>query len=274
MACIGSTAATTPLTTTTNDSVIGLGTKTVRYTADSTLTIPAYGAGGLACTLPTGYTSIVSTIGAISTSNRTAQGTLLPAAADTFISRLGICVPTSTFIFDSSNVIQCDASHNIFITNVQTEYTYYYRLYMFALNRLVTTLDGGTLTGWSAIDTTTTARQNAQAGYMCATTVLNTHVNDIITIIDRIATNWRSNSIGSLTTLISTFESGTGSLQDQSTKLVQQRKLLASGDTMLLMKEMEQYSRQKAKYHNNMLMVYSFLNITALGLLFYIYRSG
>jgi hypothetical protein len=65
-------------------------------------------------------------------------------------------------------------------------------------------------------------------------------------------------------------------LKSQSDTLKIQRDILAGGrdpNHMVLQKEMEAYSRQKAQYHNNMLALYSFLNITALGLLFYVYRS-
>jgi len=61
----------------------------------------------------------------------------------------------------------------------------------------------------------------------------------------------------------------------QQGDLMAQRELLSSKNQsqMLLMKEMEAYSRHKSKYNNNLLMLYGFLNITALGLLFYVYRS-
>ena len=41
-----------------------------------------------------------------------------------------------------------------------------------------------------------------------------------------------------------------------------------------LYKEMVSYTKEKANYTNNMLALYSVLNITALGLLIYIYRSA
>jgi hypothetical protein len=57
--------------------------------------------------------------------------------------------------------------------------------------------------------------------------------------------------------------------------LAKQKEILSKGkDTTVLYKEMEKYSKEKNKYTSNMLMLYSFLNITALGLLFYVYRSA
>ena len=97
-------------------------------------------------------------------------------------------------------------------------------------------------------------------------------VNDIIYIMDQVAQKRTTLDIPALTTKLNLLDQ---SLTASSASLQAQRdKLTTMGqDKMILMKDMETYSRQKAKYHNNMLMLYSFLNITALGLLFYVYRS-
>jgi hypothetical protein len=97
-------------------------------------------------------------------------------------------------------------------------------------------------------------------------------VNDIIYIMDQVAQKRINMDVPALTSKLNLIDQ---SLTSTSNALQAQRdKLTTMGqDKMVLMKDMETYSRQKAKYHNNMLMVYSFLNITALGLLFYVYRS-
>jgi 7,8-dihydro-6-hydroxymethylpterin-pyrophosphokinase len=64
-------------------------------------------------------------------------------------------------------------------------------------------------------------------------------------------------------------------LERTEQNLAKHNEILSKGkDTSVLYKEMEKYSKEKNKYTNNMLMLYSFLNITALGLLFYVYRSA
>jgi hypothetical protein len=261
MACIQ--AYSTSIT----DADIGLTDKTIIFTTTTAITIPQFGSGNKACTRE-GYRSIVQNIGAITTSNHT-NGIITESAADTVISNLGICMPSQStpFVFNINRISACDSSDSAFITTVESEYKYYYALYMHSMSQLIATLNGNTPSGWSS-------SSNATNAYMRVATVLNTHVNDIIFIINRIAQKWRSTSTPALITQLNSLETGPDSLQVQSKELTYQRGLLASGDTMLLMKEMEQYSRQKAKYHNNMLMWYSFLNITALGLLFYVYRSG
>jgi len=266
MSCIQSSTASI------TDANIGLNSSTTytAYTAGGTnpAVIPEYGkttngSNLSGCTLPDGYRSIIGLIG--STPTRSSNGLL--SSPSTIIQQLGICIPGSTFVFNAANVGICDSSNNAFITNIQNEYNYYYALYYYAMEQLVKALNG-TASGW-------TSQSNATNAYTYAAIILNKNVNDITYIIDKIAQTWRTTSVSALTTTInSSLESGSGSLDDQSKKLAYQRSILESGNSMLLMKEMEQYSRQKAKYHNNMLMWYSFLNITALGLLFYVYRSG
>ena len=97
-------------------------------------------------------------------------------------------------------------------------------------------------------------------------------VNDIIYIIDQVARKRTTLDVPTLTTKLNLLDQSltvtSGALQTQRDKLT-----TMGQDKMILMKDMETYSRHKAKYHNNMLMLYSFLNITAVGLLFYVYRS-
>jgi len=62
-------------------------------------------------------------------------------------------------------------------------------------------------------------------------------------------------------------------VEDRLEIVSQTAKAGATGTNETLYKEMEKYSRQKAAYTNNLLGLYSFLNITALGLLIYIYKA-
>jgi hypothetical protein len=271
MSCIQSSTATI------TDANIGLNSSTtyVAYTSSGTnpVEIPEYGktingSNLSGCTLASGYRSIVGIIKNETTLTRqTTNKQLNNASVTIVINKIGLCVPTSNFTFNATNVGVCDSSNNVFITNIEKEYNYYFALYYYAMGKLVQALNG-TASGW-------TSQSNAVNAYTYAAIILNRNVNDITYMITKIAITWRTTSVNALTTTINTtLESGNGSLEEQSEALMYQRSLLESGDSMLLMKEMEQYSRQKAKYHNNMLMWYSFLNITALGLLFYVYRSG
>ena len=64
-------------------------------------------------------------------------------------------------------------------------------------------------------------------------------------------------------------------LSDKQSKLEGQSKILKSNQaTTLLNKQMVKFTEEKARYTNNLLKMYSFLNIVALGLLVYVYRSA
>ena len=57
-------------------------------------------------------------------------------------------------------------------------------------------------------------------------------------------------------------------------KLAQQNKIISSSDAVTkLNKEMVKYTEEKNRYTENLLKTYSVLNIVALGLLIYIYKS-
>ena len=64
-------------------------------------------------------------------------------------------------------------------------------------------------------------------------------------------------------------------IQSRNEKLQYHNKILASSDaTNILNKEMVKYTEEKARYNNNLLKLYSFMNIVALGLLVYVYKSA
>lgn len=159
-------------------------------------------------------------------------------------------------------------SDAVFIANVKNEYRYYYILYIYAITKLLNAMlatDTAPVAGW----VNNTAAVNS---YKLAAISLNTTVNDITYAIDKIAQFRRATKIPQLTEQLNALDT---SLQSQANTLYRQREVLSKDNqsNMVLQKEMEAYSRQKSSYHNNMLMLYSFLNITALGLLFYVYRS-
>jgi len=184
------------------------------------------------------------------------------------IKDLNICadktLPTD---FDNTSINACNLNDTVFIRGVQFEYEYYYARYYYAIQNLSSALQCT-----AGVSFGTYTRNNAITNYTNAAIVLNMMVNDIIYVMDQIAQMRTDVDISTLTTVLNAADRG---LLEQTERLQKQRKLLLSSgqDKMVLFKEMETYSLQKSQYHNNMLMLYSFLNITALGLLFYVYRS-
>ena len=64
-------------------------------------------------------------------------------------------------------------------------------------------------------------------------------------------------------------------IRDKQEKLQKQNSIITSSQaTAELNKQMVKFTEQKAKYSNNLLGLYSFLNVVALGLLVYVYKSS
>ena len=151
-----------------------------------------------------------------------------------------------------------------FVSNVKTEYCFYDSRYRYALQQLIKGLQQG------YTDSNTTNQKNIQ-NYLKITQGLNRTLNDMTQIVNQITqqkrqdTRDQSSSINSLNQELASRGKQLGAQND----LLQKEQGAAN-----LYKEMVKFTREKANYTNNMLALYSFLNITALGLLFYIYRSA
>jgi uncharacterized coiled-coil DUF342 family protein len=64
-------------------------------------------------------------------------------------------------------------------------------------------------------------------------------------------------------------------IQDLKNKLAEQNAIITSNESATkLRKEMVKYTEEKGRYSGNLLKLYSFLNIVALGLLVYVYRAS
>ena len=103
------------------------------------------------------------------------------------------------------------------------------------------------------------------------TQALNRKVNDLIQIMNVITDKMMKSS----TTLQTEIEQFNKRLREQRDKLEEQNKIIHSNEAaMRLQKEMVKYSEEKARYSDNLLKMYSFLNVVALGLLFYVYKAA
>jgi hypothetical protein len=147
-----------------------------------------------------------------------------------------------------------------FSDKVITEYCYFNGLYVSATESLM-----------SIIGNASAPRSNINM-YSNVTTTLIGNLIDIATVVGYIHRQRSSDpNIGPLN---DNMQMALEMLQSQLGMITSTAGTNASlSANIKLYKEMERYSRQKADYTNNLLGLYSFLNITALGLLFYIYRS-
>lgn len=150
-----------------------------------------------------------------------------------------------------------------FLEDVSREYCFYDARYKYSLRQLIGKLQAGY----------TDSNSQSQAlikKYLQFSQTLNRKLNDMTQIVSGItqsrveATQGRASSIQGLS----------GQLEQRSKLLAKQSKVLSSEEGAAnLYKDMTRYTKQKVDTVNNMLALYSVLNITALGLLFYLYSA-
>lgn len=151
------------------------------------------------------------------------------------------------------------------LDNLKIEFCYNYRRYEEILNTLF-----NTIANTSASGTLSDAEKNTINSAISNATAINSRLNDLIQITNFITekkaqeTNAANTAINKLNQEISsTF----GALQTH-------KKILESqNSTAELRKRMTEFSAEKNRSASNLLGLYGFLNLVALGLLFYIYRT-
>jgi hypothetical protein len=150
------------------------------------------------------------------------------------------------------------------LKNVQAEYCFYESRYKYALERLFNAIQQGYMNNNGNI-------QNSIQNYLQATQGLNQRLNDLTQIINGVTEDMLSTS----TSLDSEIKSLNKQITEQQNKLNVQNKVISSSQAVTnINKQMVKFTEQKAKYSDNLLGLYSFLNIVALGLLIYVYKSA
>ena len=207
----------------------------------------------------------------VASAERTDRGLLTPSATQVAVKALKAqgLIPTpptitSNSVSETGPIEAYMKQDQDFVANLKAEYCYYDGRYRYALQQLIKGLQQG------YTDSNTTNQQSIQ-NYLKLTQGLNRTLNDMTQIVNQIThlrrqeTKDQSTSINSLNQeLVSR-----GNQLEAQNDILQKEQGAAN-----LYKEMVKFTREKANYTNNMLALYSFLNITALGLLFYIYRSA
>jgi hypothetical protein len=152
----------------------------------------------------------------------------------------------------------------VLIQNLQDEYCFYESRYKYALDKLFTSISSGYLSG-------TTENKTIVDSYLSKTKILNTRLNDLTQIMNGITENMLSTS----DSIANEIEQFNKRIKVQKDKLDAQNKIIMTGDaTTNIRKQMVKYTEEKAKYTDNLLSLYSFLNIIALGLLVYVYKAA
>lgn len=160
-------------------------------------------------------------------------------------------LPTSSNIQDISAYTTAVST---FISGIENEYCYYESRYKFSLMNLLTKLSM----------TPNTGLQEDISMAIITTSGFNTRLNRLISLIREIRNRNTTTNSHIITDLIKNAES-----------LTKQAEILNSKTaTTDLYKRMMEYSEEKNRANKNLLSLYSFLNIVALGMLVYVYRAS
>ncbi len=158
-------------------------------------------------------------------------------------------------------------AENTFATNLKNEYCHYEARYKAALRTLLTKL---------STQYTTAGNVNASIAadvdrYLTITESLNIKLNDLIILSNGVA----QNRLKLAQTNASTANDINTELQTHATNLQKQAAILKDkSSTTELYKRMVEYTEEKNKANRNLLSLYSFLNVVALGMLVYVYRAS
>lgn len=176
---------------------------------------------------------------------------LTQAYLDTIIKNMKHKIPTQQ---DQSDAVQP------FLQSIHKEYQFYSIRYQCALDKLFKMLANESQT---SMDNEKRALQ--------ITIILNRRLNDLTQIINEI-TKYMLSFSTKMKKDISTFND---TIQQQQQKLENQNELISSTEASAkIKKQMVKYTEEKARRTNNLLKLYSVLNIVALGLLVYIYKAA
>jgi hypothetical protein len=156
-------------------------------------------------------------------------------------------------------------AQNTLITNIDVEYKYVHGYYTKAVSCLV---DG--ITAYTSADTDgkrTTINNNEVTPNRIDSIKFNKKLNLLLDIARKISETLLSDS-KTYETVINTYNTEFG---NRKTRLEEQSKILNSENSASeLHKRMVEYTAEKNRAHNNLLTLYSCLNIVAIAMLFYI----
>ena len=206
-----------------------------------------------------------------------ADGLVSKVAVDSHIAALlanGKFNANAPAIISSKDLVTANKDLNIassYATNsaalrqsINNEYCFYYKRYMFALEKV---LFLASTSGMNPADTNYVKIKEAAQ-------VLNSRLNQILQVMQGL--------IRSRSASLSTYYGNTNGVNQLNTDLDTARTSLVGHMERLKSNDMEQdiqssmvdYTIEKNSSSRNLLAIYGFMNIVALGLLFYVYRSS
>lgn len=150
-----------------------------------------------------------------------------------------------------------------FINRLRLEYCFYEARYKYAVRQLIQKLQDG-------YSDTNTQNEALIKKFLAFSQTLNRKLNDLSQISNMI-TEFRNKQTQASSAGIDALNR---QIAERTQKIEEQNAILAGGDGQTkLYKEMMKYTRERVDYTNNMLTMYAFMNVTALGLLVYLYSA-
>ena len=195
------------------------------------------------------------------TMERTQSGMLTPNAIEKIIKNLKDTkiIPLITL---SPEVY--DASMKVFLKNAKLEYNSYHDAYAYSLQQVFSAIRNGYTSSVSDV-------QSSLKIYLGLASSFNVKLNDSIQIMKGIA----DDMVASSNKMDQELKEFNAQLMKDKERLEHQSNIIKSNDAgAKIHKEMMKYTEEKARYTDNLLKLYSFLNVVALGLLVYIYRAA
>lgn len=199
-----------------------------------------------------------------STADRDSKGQLTDARLTMILTDLkarGILPPIS-----EEKTTEYQLRSKALFQNITAEYCHYEKRYMYSLKQLF-----AAIRSQAATQATATTPSPEIQKFLALSTRLNQTMNDLVRIISRVTREMRTDS----QTIQTEMTSINAQLERQQKSLEEQRNLIRSNEgVMKIQKQMVNYSSEKARRTDNLLSLYSVLNIVALGLLVYVYRAA
>jgi hypothetical protein len=150
------------------------------------------------------------------------------------------------------------------LKNIEAEYCFYESRYKYSLEQLFKAINIGYMNNTGDV-------QSAIQANLTSTQALNQKLNDLTQIINGVT----DDMLASTNSLEEETKALDKKMKEQKQKLAAQNKIISSSQAATeINKQMVKFTEQKAKYSDNLLGLYSFLNIVALGLLIYVYKSA
>jgi len=171
-------------------------------------------------------------------------------------------------VVNTANTTAYITQKNKLLVDIQTEYCYYDSRYKYTLQKLFDAVNQGYL---MPDDKTINGPNGTIKTYLGYSQMLNKKLNDLTQIINGVT----QDMIGSIDDLENTISQFNDQIQSLRQKLDSQNQIITSSEaTIKIRKEMLKYTEEKARYSDNLLKLYSFMNVVALGLLVYVYKAA